>query len=122
MCARFARGSPPTEAKLPPMYQPPAPSETEAPTQPGTSGQSAWRLPESSNDTKAPLSGPMYLKSPATKAFDPETATALTSAVSPAGGTGVSGPLTTHVEAGRVSGLAATAAPPASSASNVSTT
>jgi hypothetical protein len=66
MCARLVRGTPPTELKSPPMNQPPEPSETEAFTQPVTSGQPPTLSPvDSSSATNAPVSGPMYLKFPA---------------------------------------------------------
>src|ERR1041385_7446372 len=73
--ARFACGMPPTWAKTPPMYQPPAPSESEQSTMPSTCGAPASR-PRSDVRASAPppVSGPTQRMEPETKSVSPEIA------------------------------------------------
>jgi hypothetical protein len=73
MWARPLRESPPTELKLPPTYQPPAPSETTANT-PGSSdgadapenlGDAGSTSPvEADSAAQVPVAGPTWVKLP----------------------------------------------------------
>ena len=54
--ARSVRGTPPTDRKSPPRYQPPAPSGTTSLTTPATSGHGFFRSPlEASNRAEDPV-------------------------------------------------------------------
>src|ERR1044071_22857 len=58
-CAMFVRGKPPTVVNWPPIYQPPAPSETTADKEPRTFGKDGGSAPLAiSRETPPPLAGP----------------------------------------------------------------
>src|SRR3954454_14595937 len=64
-CARFWRGTPATEEKVPPRYQPPPPSGATARTEPATCGQGAFAAAvEASRRTEPPVYGATRPKLP----------------------------------------------------------
>src|SRR5437870_4357295 len=82
--ARFDLGSPPTDEKLPPRYQPPAPSGTTLFTLAGTPravtrGKSGAAIPVAESiGAPPPVEGPIWVNAPPMKSVLPDSTAAFT--------------------------------------------